>query len=80
MGEFEGVCILTHISGDAHHPIGLGDSTSRDTLKVYQIHRRAMFVEQLNTEYYLFSIISIDKLYGLLVYIGHNSGYIFNKR
>ena len=38
-----------------------------------------MFAEQLNTEYHIWRI-SIDKAYELLLYIGHNSGYIFNKR
>jgi hypothetical protein len=51
MAERKGACILTHISGDAHYPIGLGDSTRAIHLEVYQ-GRRAMLAEQLNTEYH----------------------------
>ena len=40
-----------------NRPIGLGDSTREVPLKVYQIHRHAMFAEQLNTGYQLLAAI-----------------------
>ena len=39
-----------------------------------------MLAEQLNTEYQLLAMILIDKAYELMLYIGHNSGYVFQQK